>query len=68
MMQFDQYKQKAHDIIYRFEIVVVMPDTEDKYYQYEGTSYETYLRKIREAHQQIQNIYELVERPEVTEF
>lgn len=67
-MQFDQHKQKVHDIVYRFEIAIIMPDLEEKYYQYEGTSYETYLRKIREAHVQIENLYQKVARPEVVEF
>ena len=66
MMQFD--KQSVHDIIYRFEIVVVMPDASEKYYQYEGRSYESYLIKIREAQIQIENLYQRVARPEVTEF
>ena len=67
MMQFDS-KLAAHEIIYSFRFVVVLPDAEEVVYEYEGNSYFTYLTKMREAHQVIENLYQKIERPEVTEF
>ena len=66
MMQFD--KQKAHSVTYSFTFTVVLPDLEEKVYTYTGDSYEQYLNQMRQAQQQIEYLYELIERPEVTEF
>jgi len=67
MMQFDT-RLAAHYIIYSFRFVVVLQDSENVVFEYEGNSYFTYLTKMREAHQVIENLYQKIERPEVTEF
>lgn len=66
MMAFD--KQKAHSVTYSFTFTVLLPDLSEKVYSYEGISYEQYLNQMRMAQQQIDYLYELVERPEVIEF
>ena len=65
-MQFD--KEKIIGLVYRLEVEVQMPDGTSRYIQYEGKSYETCLTKLREANQQVENLYQMVERPEVVEF
>lgn len=66
-MQFDT-RLAAHEIIYSFRFTVILPDSENVVFEYEGNSYFTYLTKMREAHQVIENLYQKIERPEVTEF
>ena len=66
MMQFD--KQKILGVIYTFKAEIQLPDGTSKCHQYEGKSYETFLIKLREAQTQIDNLYQIIERTEVTEF
>ena len=66
MMQFD--KQNILGVIYTFKVEIQLPGGTSKYHQYEGRSYETFLIKLREAQTQIDNLYQIIERPEVTEF
>jgi hypothetical protein len=66
MMQFD--KRDIHSIKYTFRIVVTLPDLSEEVFDYDGESYETYLDKIREARVKIENLYNVFERREVTEF
>lgn len=67
MMQFDN-KLVVRDIVYSFRFVVVLPDLDEVVFAHESNHYTTYLTKMREAHIQIENLYQRLERPEVTEF
>jgi hypothetical protein len=67
MMLFDK-RLAARDIVYSFRFVVVLPDLEEVVFAHESNHYTTYLTKMREAHIQIENLYQKLERPEVTEF
>lgn len=66
MMSFD--KRDVRSIKYTFRIVVTLPDLSEEEFTYEGESYESYLDKIREARVKIENLYNVFERRDVTEF
>ena len=69
MMQFDPFKrQPIFEIEYALQVTVTLENSEQVVYECNTRSHTQFLTELREIQTIVENLYELIPRPEVTEF
>jgi len=68
-MQFDPFKrQPIYEIEYALQVTVTLENGGQVVHECNTHSHIQFLTKLREIQTTVENLYELIPRPEVTEF